>query len=128
MHDSHVVVLDAMKKHGCKKIVTLQANGVGDSFPNLFFAMRWVIQYATIGVTFKDHDRVDEIVKKSGVNFVLSRPVRFTGGDAKPVKEYGNKGEGLPLGSGISRESVARFLVDAAEKSDWDGKTPVIAN
>ncbi len=37
-------------------------------------------------------------------------------------------GKGIGGFAAISMKSVAGFMVDAAEKVDWDGSSPVIAN
>lgn len=128
MHDSHLSVIGAMKKHRKCKIVTLQALGVGDSYSNLFWLVRLLVRFSNLKITYKDHEMVEGVVKDSGVNYVLVRPIRFVDGSSKHVRFYGNKGDGIGSFDAITRESVATFLLDAAEKSDWDGSTPVISN
>ncbi len=126
MADSHVNAVAVMKEHGIRKIVTMAALGVGDSWPNLIFIMRWVVKRSNMLYSFEDHNLVDQEMKKSGMDYVIARPTRLTDGEAKPVKSFGNSGQGV--GMSISRKSVAVFLVDAVEKSTWDRNTPVIAN
>ena len=104
------------------------AMGVGDSAPNLVFFMRSLAKYSNLGVAYADHNAVDELIKGSGLGFVIARPTRLTDGEARPVKFYGDRGEKLGALAGISRASVAKFLVDALEKNTWDRSTPVIAN
>ncbi|KAL9131727.1 MAG: hypothetical protein Q9217_000402 [Psora testacea] len=128
MADSNGNVVEAMKKYGTKKIVIMQALGVGDSFPNLLCVMRWIIRHSNMAAQFEDHAKVDQEIKASGVNYVLARPTRLTEEELKPVRFYGSQGAGIGGFAGISRKSVASFLVDAAEKDDWDRSTPVIAN
>jgi uncharacterized protein YbjT (DUF2867 family) len=128
MHDSHVSVIKAMKKHGMCKLVTLQALGVGDSYNNLFWPVRLLVRFSNMGVGFKDHELVEDVVKKSGIDYVLARPIRFVDGPSELIHFYGNKGDGIGSFNTITRKSVATFLLDAAEKSDWDGSTPVISN
>ncbi|KAI9871128.1 MAG: hypothetical protein M1830_003286 [Pleopsidium flavum] len=126
MADSHANAVAVMKEHGIRKIATMAALGVGDSLPNLIFIMRWVIKKSNMLYSFEDHNLVDQEMKKSGMDYVLARPTRLTIGEAKPVKSFGNSGQGV--GMSISRKSVAVFLVDAVEKSTWDRTTPVISN
>jgi len=128
MHDAHVNILTGMKTHGTRKIVTLQAHGVDDSFPTLFMAVKMLVRYTNLGIGYKDHEQVDKLIKQSGVTYVLPRPARFIHGPSAPVHVYGNKGEGIGSFSTTTRESVATFLLDAAEKDEWDGMTPVISN
>ena len=128
MADSHANLVSVMQEHGISKIVTMSAFGAGDSFPNLNFLMRLVIKTSNLLYTYLDHDLVDQEMKESGVQFVLARPVMLTDKEARPVREHGNIGKGSGFMPSISRKSVAVFLVDAAEKNNWNKSTPVISN
>ena len=128
MADSNANAVAAMKEYGIRKIVVMQALGVGTSFPNLLFAMRWVVRHSNMAVSFEDHEFVDQEIRQTGVDYVLVRPARLTEGEAKPVKMYGDNGDLIGGFAAITKKSVAVFLVDAAEKSEWDHKTPVISN
>jgi hypothetical protein len=128
MHDAHVNVLAVMKTYGTRKLVTLQAHGVGDSFSTLFFPIKLLVRYSNMGIGYKDHEQVEKVVKQSGLSYVLARPARFIEGPSSQVHFYGNKGEGIGSLNTITRESVATFLLDAVEKNEWDGTTPVISN
>ncbi|KAL8826909.1 MAG: hypothetical protein Q9191_003512 [Dirinaria sp. TL-2023a] len=126
MADSNANVAASMKQHGTRKLVTMQALGVGDSWPNLIFIMRWIVRGSKMSQAYADHNMVDKEVKESGLDYVLVRPTRLTEGESKPVKTFGNTGKGV--GSAVTRASVAAFLVDAVEKDTWDRSTPVISN
>ena len=127
--DSNANVLASMKKFGVRKLVTMSAFGVADSWSNMSWLMRAIIACSNIAVQYKDHGLVDKEVKESNVDYVIVRPVMLKDGDGKPVKLCGNDGtKGAGLTSTISRKSVAIFMVDATEKSDWDKTTPVVTN
>lgn len=128
MHDSHVHAIEAMKKYGTRKIVTLQALGVGDSWPNLFWLLKLVFYFSNMYVGLQDHEAVEEVVKESGLNYVLARPIRLADGPPTPLQFFGDQGVGIGAFNTVTRASVARFLVDASEKDDWNGETPVISN
>ena len=131
MADVHKNLVAAMKRHGVSKIVTLASFGVGSSLPNISLIMRWAIANTSLANAFADHNRVDEILKQSGLKFVLLRPARLTMSKKAPVTFHGDEGKGLGAFAGlggISRASVAGCMVDAVEKSTWDGRTPVISN
>jgi hypothetical protein len=128
MRDAHTNILAAMEAHNTRKIVTLQAQGVGDSFPSLFMAVKMLVRYSNMGIGYKDHEEAEKLIKRSGQTFVLVRPARFVPGQAAPVHVYGNQGEGIGSFKTATRESVAIFLLDAVEKDEWDGMTPVISN
>ena len=127
MADSVANAITAMKQHNVPKIVVMQALGVGDSFPNMSVWMRWVRHWTYMKHSYDDHDLVDEETKLSNVNYVLPRPPWLTNGRARPVRTFGNTGEGIGNLATVSRKSVADFLLDACETKNWDRTTPVIA-
>jgi NAD(P)H-binding len=129
MADSHVNCVSVMRRHGIRKIVTMSAFGVADSWSQLHFLLRLTISKSNMTYQFEDHGLVDKEMKGSGMDYVLARPVMLKEGDAKPIIEHGNVGDKrVGLLSGITRKSVAKFLLDAAEKSDWNKMTPVLTN
>ena len=87
--------------------------------------------------TYEDHDAVEvELVRQqkergpegNAVPYVLVRPTRLVeeeGGAAKEARVFEGKGT-VGMMETISRAAVARFLVDAAEKQEWDWKAPII--
>ena len=81
-----------------------------------------------MSVQFEDHRLVDELIKSSDLVYCLPRPVMLKDTEALPVRVYGDQGKGCPFMPSISRSTVAQFMVDVAEGSDFDGRTPVISD
>ncbi len=113
-------VIDAMKKGGGKRLVVLSALGVGDSRPLLNPVVRALMTGWLLKAPFEDHERQEEQVRASGLEWVIARPGRLTNGPARGryVKKTGV--ERVP--SAISRADVADFLVQACEGPTWVGK------
>lgn len=111
------VVIDAMKTHGVKRLVVLSALGVGESrkLYNLF--LRTLLMGFILKGPYQDHERQEDMVRQSGLDWVIARPTRLTAGPAR--KQYQKKTaiERVPLS--ISRADVADFLVEAAEVDTW---------
>ncbi|KAF2251884.1 NAD(P)-binding protein [Trematosphaeria pertusa] len=131
MHDAHINILSTIKTHSSTtqtKLVTLQAQGVGSSYASLSCLIKPLIRYSNMGVGYQDHEAVDQLVRESGVNFVMARPTRLAEGERKALRFFGDEGEGIGGFDTVSKMSVAGFLVDAAEGAEWDGRTPVFAN
>lgn len=129
--DAYANLISVMTKYNVIKIAALSAFGTGSSRANIAFAMRWAISHTRLGNSFADHDCADENMKKSGLDFVFARASRLTVAERAPVKFYGDEGAGMgPFAGmgGVSRSSVAAFLVDAVEKNTWDRTTPVVSN
>jgi hypothetical protein len=128
MYDAHVNVLAAINTHSIRKIVTLQAHGVGESFSTLFLPVKLLVRYSNMSIGYQDHEQVEKVVKQSDRSYVLVRPARFVEGPSTHIHFYGSKGEGIGSLNTITKESVATFLLDAVEKDEWNGTMPVISN
>jgi hypothetical protein len=133
MADSVANIVAIMKEHKSKstttlKIVIMQAFGVGESWANLHCMMRLLMKQSNMIYVYDDHNLVAEETKASGERYAFVRPSRLVEGEAKDVKEWKEDGKGVPMMAAITRRSVARFLVDVAERGDWDGRAPVITN
>lgn len=121
-------ILATMDNYGVHKFVYTSAFGVGSSAQHLPLLMRLLIRYSNLGLAYKDHEEVDEIVKKSKSDWTLVRPVVMTEKEKQNVKCLEDDGKGAGMSASISRASVAAFLVDAAEGDKWARTTPVISN
>ncbi|UZP36920.1 hypothetical protein NXS19_004736 [Fusarium pseudograminearum] len=110
------------------KIIVNSAQGAGSSWSSMNLPGKMIFSHGSMGMGLKDHNVVDRLVRESGLVFVLSRPVMLAEGDAKPVKVWPDDGKGCAWMPKITRESVGKWLVDAAESSEWDGKAPVLSN
>jgi hypothetical protein len=75
-----------------------------------------------------DQNAVDQIVKNSGLTFVMPRPAMLKGEVALPVKSLGDAGEKAGFMPSVSARSCAGFMLDAAVSGEWDGRTPILSN
>lgn len=121
-----VAIMKELKPPRCK-IVVCSAAGVGESWSQLPLVMRLLLGYSNVKYGYDDHNLLEAEVKASGINFVLAKPMRLTENEALPIKHY-TGGQSIGVAANTSRKSVAQFLVDAMEKADWDGTTPVFSN
>lgn len=80
----------------------------------------------------RDHGMVEEVMRDSGLKWVLPRPVMLSEGEKKEIRDCGDDGDakGMGIMPSVSRRSVAAFLLDVAEDESgkWVGRTPVIMN
>jgi len=113
-------VIVSMKEFKVRRLVVLSALGVADSAKLVNFAVKALVIHWLLKVPFQDHERQEQLVKESGLDWVIARPSRLTNGSAQ--RRY-KKGVALqPVPSSISRADVAHFLVEAAESDKWVGK------
>ena len=132
MADSVRNALSAMRAASppVPKIVVMSAVGTGESINNVNCGMRLVFTHTNMRFSREDHDAVDQELRAAAkdVAFVEVRPWLLTDTDAAEVKVFPDDGKGAGFMPKVSRASVARFMVEAAEVSKYDGRAPVITN
>lgn len=124
-------VITAMHKASppVKKVVLMSSVGTGESMNNVNFLMRGVFSHTNMRISRDDHELADKALKSAtGIDFVEVRPWMLAEGDAAAVKVYGDDGKGAGFMPKITRASVAKFIVEAAATTKYNGKSPVITN
>ncbi|KAJ0422011.1 NAD(P)-binding protein [Aspergillus carlsbadensis] len=122
-------ILTGMRESAVRKIVIMQAFGVGDSWSNMNCMLQLFMRKSNMYLQYEDHGAVEGVIKESeGVEYVLVRPCRLVESGERTVKAWPGHGRGVPLMASASRVGVAGFLVDAIEGTEWDGMEPVISN
>jgi len=117
-------ILAAMGEHGVRRLVILSAYGVGDSHDRSpFVLMAW----ATIRQNYLDKERMEGLIRASGVDWTIVRPPRLTTGPRTGAYRTGTD-MSVGLTSSISRADLAEFLLDAAVEGSYVGETPTIAS
>lgn len=103
-------VLRFSESGGVRKIVVCSAWGARETRDDLPCWFRWTLDHSNIGVAYRDHERQEDLLRASGMNFTIVRPTVLTGF---------REGRGIRVSHGnsprprltISRKSVARFLI-----------------
>jgi uncharacterized protein YbjT (DUF2867 family) len=96
--------IDAIKKARVKRLVVLSALGVGDSRTLLNPVLRALMVDLLLKSPYVDHERQEEQVRASGLDWVIARPGRLTNGPAR--KRYAKKLGVERVPSSISRADV----------------------
>ncbi len=114
------------EKHNINRLVVCSAWGVAETKDDLPGWFQWFIDNSNIGVAYKDHERQEELLRKSDLDWTIVRPSGLTNSKKKQkiIESYENKPVPKLL---ISRLSVARFMVEALKRDDLIGKAPVIS-
>jgi len=119
-----------MKKHGVRKLVWLDAAGVGSSKEfvqrSSFFFGRIIIPLLLDNM-YEDAAVADALIEKSGRDWVIVRPMSFTN-NAKTgnISVVTDMSLTVRLRLRITRADVAAFLVEQVVKDDYVGLMPVI--
>lgn len=94
---------------GVKKIVVCSAWGAKETRKDLPAWFRWTIEHSNIGIAYRDHERQEDLLMASGLDFSIVRPTFLTGaGEARAIRVSRDNAPRPRLT--ISRKSVARFL------------------
>ncbi|HXN32398.1 MAG TPA: NAD(P)H-binding protein [Polyangiaceae bacterium] len=112
-------VIDAMKKAGVRRLVVLSAIGVGESRRLMNPIVRALVIGWLLKRPFEDHDRQEQQVRDSGLEWIIARPGRLTNGPAR--RQYVKRTAIEPVPNSISRADVADFLVEACAVPTWVG-------
>jgi putative NADH-flavin reductase len=113
-------VITAMKGQGVRRLVVLSALGVGESRRLVNFVVDKLVMSWLLKQPFVDHERQEQLVRESGLDWVIARPSRLHDGPARG--KYLRKTDIEPVPGSISRADVAAFLVEACEVDTWVGK------
>lgn len=117
-------VITAMRHHGVGKLVAQTTYGVGATrhqLPRLYRVIFWLVLRPQIA----DTERQEREIRASGLDWVIAQPVSLTDDPqaglpfASPAGELG--------GMKVSRGCVARFLVQAAEGSEYVGASVALS-
>jgi putative NADH-flavin reductase len=121
-----------MKKHGVRRLVWLDAAGVGSSkefVQRSSFLFGRIIMPLFLDHMYEDAAVADTIIEKSGCDWVIVRPMSFTNaaktGRLSVVTDMRLT---APLRLRMARADVAAFLVENVFKDDYVGRMPVISN
>jgi putative NADH-flavin reductase len=117
----------AMKQQGVRKIVWLSALGVGD---NIAQAKRssWLATMfikLVLKKTYVDADAAEQVLRASGLDYVLCRPPQLTNRSARGRVDVVPEAQTLPRIS-IPRADVAAWMVKAATESTFDRRAVTI--
>ena len=110
-------VIEAMKKHGVRRLVVLSALGTGETRPLVPALVRAILVGWILKSAYADHERQEKMVRESGLDWVVARPGRLTNGPAR--RQYVKTAAIEKVPSSISRADVADFLVTAIETDTW---------
>jgi len=116
-------IAGAMKKHGVKRIVSISTMGAGDSMKRFGFMLKLIMK-AVLGRQIRDHERHEETLRQSGLDWTVVRP-----GSLRDAPAKGRYSAGFDLKpSSISREDVADFIMAQLESDTYLHKSVSVSD
>ena len=118
-------LVDTMVRQNVRRLVCITGLGAGDSrgHGGLFFDR--VFMPLFLRKVYEDKNRQEEIVRSSGLDWVLVRPVvlndKPSRGKVEALTDLSNV-----HGGSIARGDVARFVVDQLTSDAWLRQSPLI--
>jgi len=97
----------------------------GGSGPWLYRRIVLPIFLSWLRPIIADKDRMEELLRSSGLEWVSVRLPNIVDGPGRPIRASAS---GAGLGLSITAASVAEFLVGQVSSSEWVGQTPSISN
>lgn len=117
-------VIAAMHRHGVRRLVVQTSYGSGATRERLPLRYR-VVFWALLRPQIADTEKQDELVRASGLDWVLAQPVNLT--DAVEDGTAFASAEGDVRGWHVSRSRVGRFLAQALEGEAFVGRTVALS-
>lgn len=117
-------IVAAMRATGVRRLICQSTLGAGDSWANLNFYWKRIMFGLLLRAAYRDHQRQEEIVRASGLDWTIVRPAAFTDGPRTAAYKHGFPATLRDLTLKISRADVADFLVRQVSDRSYLGKTP----
>ena len=121
-------ILDAMERHGVRRIVVLSAAGaLHEHAGSLFGHVGLMLARAYLPRVYAEHRAMLEELRKRDLDWIAVRPVILTNGPY--TGRYRIVVEGIPRGGyRVSRADVADFMIRQLTSDEFVRKMPAIAN
>ena len=118
-------VLAALQDAPATKYVAVTGIGAGDSRGHGGFFYDKILQPLLLGTIYADKDREEELIKASGVDWLIVRPGFLTNGPRTGVYRAITDLAGVTAGK-ISRVDVADFILNQMESPSLFRQTPLL--
>ena len=119
------LVIDAMKKYSCQRLICVTGIGAGDSRNHGGIFYDRIINPLLLKNIYADKDRQETIIRNSGLEWLIVRPGFLTNGPLTGQCRVLNDLRGIKAKK-ISRADVADFIVQELEHLKHKEQTPLI--
>jgi len=120
-------IIYAMQKVGIRRLICQTTLGAGDSWGNLNFFWKYIMFGTFLREVFADHERQENEVKQSHLDWTIVRPGAFVDGKRTGNYRHGFPGNDKTVKLKISRADVADFLLKQLADDSYLYKTPSVS-
>jgi putative NADH-flavin reductase len=104
-------IIQAMERVGMRRLICLSTLGAGDSWSNLDFYWKYVMFGFILRQVFADHERQENLVRNSNLDWTIVRPGALTDGPLTGRYRHGFPSTDRNITLQISRADVADFIL-----------------
>lgn len=121
-------IIQGMHDTGVRRLICQSTLGAHESWDNLNFFWKRIMFGALLRPVFLDHERQEDLVRASGLDWTIVRPSSFQDGEvAGELKEnFGLEARDLSLK--ISRKTVAEFLGQQLSDMTYLGRAVALSH
>lgn len=112
-------IIAAMQEIGVKRLVCQSTLGAHESRNNLNFYWKYIMFGLILRPVLKDHERQEDLVRESDLDWTLVRPSGFIDGPARADFKEDFPAQERNLTLKISRKDVANFLKRQLSESSY---------
>jgi len=119
-------VVALSEKHRLRRVVVISAWGVYETKKDLPGWFRWLVNNSSLHYQYNDHERQEEVLRNSTLDWTAVRPVFLT--NSKNHKEVFVSEDNEPRPNlYISRRNLAAFMLNVLEKNLYLCQSPVVS-
>ncbi len=120
-------IIHAMEKAGIRRFICQSTLGAGDSWENLNFFWKYIMFGFLLRNVFADHQRQENYVLQSGLDWTIVRPGAFVDGNRTGNYRHGFPSNDKTSKLKISRADVADFILKQLADDKYIHKTPSLS-
>tara|TARA_B100001057_G_scaffold492768_1_gene585863 strand:+ start:398 stop:1051 length:654 start_codon:yes stop_codon:yes gene_type:complete len=126
LSDAMNIVVRISKNENIKRISICSAWGVAETKNDIPKWFKWLINRSNIGIAYNGHEKQEEIISKSKLNWTIVRPVGLSNSkkEEKIIETFNNKPKPNML---ISRKSLAKYLLQSLTNNSLIEKKVVVS-
>ncbi len=118
-------IVEAMRRHGVRRLVVVSSLGVGESREHLAWLVRKVAVPLVMRRSFADKERMEEVVRASDLDWVIVRPGLLTGG--RPSGRWRAAVDDSIRAGFITRADAAAFCLVQLTSDEYLRRAPTLA-
>lgn len=104
------LILDAMQRHGIRRIISLSSWGIGESRARVPFHFRYLILPLVLKTELADKAGQEQLLRQSDRNWTIVRPSRLTDGPATGRYRAAEQ-LAFPFNAHLARADLADFML-----------------